>query len=316
MRRFSLRAAIVSVATAAACALGMTPATAQAIPSLPALPATSSLVSAPHLNNPDCVPTSDVKEPVILLHGTLNDASVWNGAIDVLGRAGMCAWAIDYGAMDNSLVRNFPGVKGIADINASSVEVARKIDHIRAVTGSQKVNLVGHSQGGLQAKLYVEKHGSPDNVARVVGLGVNLHGTTMNGMLPVIDFLRTHMYEPARFIASTVSLQQVSGSRLLAETDRLPDTSAGVLYTSIYSPADTVVTPNSSSMMRATDGADVVNLNLAKVCGTSPKHEFLPKNTTAVSQMLWALQRKPGETPNPSTCGRVQGVDLGLPSNI
>ena len=82
----------------------------------------------------------------------------------------------------------------------------------------------------------------------------------------------------------------------------LPDTAPGVLYTSIYSPADKTVTPNSSSQLAAVDGADVVNLNLGEVCGVAPRHDKLPTDRTALSQVIFGLKRAPGEGLQPSTC--------------
>ncbi|NTS21872.1 alpha/beta fold hydrolase, partial [Bacteroides fragilis] len=55
---------------------------------------------------------------------------------------------------------------------------------VRSATGSDKVNLVGHSQGGLHTKTFTQLYGSPEEVSRVVAIGGNYHGTTLSGMGP------------------------------------------------------------------------------------------------------------------------------------
>mgnify|MGYP006948393198 FL=1 len=82
----------------------------------------------------------------------------------------------------------------------------------------------------------------------------------------------------------------------------LPDTAPSVLYTSIYSPGDTTVTPNSSSRLVAVDGADVVNLHLGEVCGVAPRHDRLAADKAALSQAIFGLKRAPGQGPDPATC--------------
>ena len=91
----------------------------------------------------------------------------------------------------------------------------------------------------------------------------------------------------------------------------LPDTAPGVLYTSIYSPGDTTVTPNSSSQLALVDGADVVNLDLGEVCGVAPRHDKLPTNQTVLSQVIFGLKRAPGEGPRPSTCVSGESSTVG-----
>lgn len=68
--------------------------------------------------------------------------------------------------------------------NASDVRAARLIEHIERIrreTGAAKVNLIGHSQGGLDARLVA--HDRPDLVASVTTFSTPHHGT------PIADAL-------------------------------------------------------------------------------------------------------------------------------
>ena len=68
------------------------------------------------------------------------------------------------------------------------------------------------------------------------------------------------------------------------------------------SPADVTVTPNSSSMLAAVDGADVVNIDLGELCGAQPQHPDLPRDPMVMSQVLFGLTREAGQEADSSTC--------------
>ena len=180
------------------------------------------------------------------------------------------------------------------------------MDYVRAVTGAEKVDLVGHSQGGTHIKTYTQMRGGAQHVARAVALGGNFHGTTLNGQGEGLSKLISTAPRLAAFLASTAGIQQVVGSEFMQRLNALPDTTPGVRYTSIYSPADKAVTPNSSSQLVAIDGADVVNLNLGEVCGVAPCHDRLPADKVALSQAIFGLKRAPGQGPDPATCASVE----------
>lgn len=84
----------------------------------------------------------------------------------------------------------------------------------------------------------------------------------------------------------------------------LPDTVAGTMYTSIYSPADATVTPNSASELTAVPGADVVNLDLGdSFLGLrQPQHTQLPKTKEAIAEIVWGLTHGESEQPGAGSC--------------
>lgn len=238
----------------------------------------------------------------MLLHGTYNNAGVWKDLIPLLQEEGACVWAFDYGAEDVSLQNASPSTKAIADLDVAANEIAEQVDYVRAVTGAEKVDLVGYSQGGTHIKTYTQMHGGAQHVARAVALGGNFHGTTLNGQGEGLSKFISAAPRLAAFLASTAGIQQVVGSEFMQRLNALPDTAPGVSYTSIYSPADKTVTPNSSSQLVAVDGADVVNLDLGEVCGVAPRHDRLPADKAALSQAIFGLKRAPGQGPDPATC--------------
>ena len=63
----------------------------------------SSVPESLGINDPSCVPSGDITEPVVLLHGTSNNASVWGNLVHLLQDQGACVWAFDYGADDVTL---------------------------------------------------------------------------------------------------------------------------------------------------------------------------------------------------------------------
>lgn len=295
------------VAVLAAAALGLSAPIANASQS----EWESSVPESFGINDPSCVPSGQIVEPVVLLHGTYNNAGVWKSLIPMLKDQGACVWAFDYGADDVSLQNASPSTKAISDLDDAAEEIARHVDYVRAVTGAEKVDLVGHSQGGTHIKTYTQMYGGAEHVARAVALGGNFHGTTLGGQGEVLAKFIAFAPRLAAFLASTAGIQQVVGSEFMQRLNALPDTAPGVLYTSIYSPADTTVTPNSSSQLVAVDGADVVNLDLGEVCGVAPRHDKLPTDRTALSQVILGLKRAPGEGPRPSTCVSGESSTVG-----
>jgi len=114
-------------------------------------------------------------------------------------------------------------------LDDSAEEVAAEIDYVREVTGSERVNLVGHSQGGTRTKTYQQMYGTPEAVARVVTIGGNFHGTTLNGSLQGLLPIIVNTPKLAAFLASTAAIQQVEGSEFMQCLNALPDTTAGTL---------------------------------------------------------------------------------------
>jgi triacylglycerol esterase/lipase EstA (alpha/beta hydrolase family) len=114
--------------------------------------------------------------PVVLVHGTAeNRLDNWLAMSPALEAAGYCVYALNYGSYNGS---GALGVYGIGRIEASARELADFVDSVLAATGASKVDLVGHSQGGMMPRYYIKNLGGDGKVDDLVGLSPSNHGTT------------------------------------------------------------------------------------------------------------------------------------------
>lgn len=259
--------------------------------------------TAEGINDPSCRPSPAHPTPVVFLHGTSSNIGDFKLAATTLRASGYCVWGTTYGTGGNSVHSPFPSIGAVIDINESAQQAAGIIDEVRHRTGADKVDIIGHSQGGLLTKVLVQKLGKSTQIRRVVALGAPFHGTDVNGMGPGLRGFISATPAFARWILSTASTQQIVGSEFLAELNALPDTAPGIVYTSIYSPADTTVTPNITSMLEEVPGAQVANVSIAEACPAAKPvtHPNLPKTPVTVSLMRWGLERANTER-LPSSC--------------
>lgn len=71
-------------------------------------------------------------------------------------------WALNYG-----------------DIRKSAERVAREVERVRRVTGSEKVHLVGMSLGGLTGLYYVKCAGGAEHTRTLISIGGPLNGSPL-----------------------------------------------------------------------------------------------------------------------------------------
>ncbi len=109
--------------------------------------------------------------PVVFAHGILSDSSVWNSIwVPELSNLG-----VPVDAAINPSMGNLDSIQNNAGKIAAAVEAAK------SQWGVDKVNLVTHSKGGLDARHFVE---TADSVETLVQLG------TPNGGSPLADFVQ------------------------------------------------------------------------------------------------------------------------------
>jgi triacylglycerol lipase len=221
------------------------------------------------------LPTAaSAREPVVLVHGTFGDSSNWGYIRPQLEAAGYQTFAINYGN------------RGTGDIATSARQLRDFVDHVLAVTGASKVDIVGHSQGGMMPRYYIKNLGGASKVDDLIGLAPSNHGTTNPGAF---------LADP-RFCAAC--RQQAAGSAFLTALNAGDETPGDVDYTVVETRYDEVVTPYTSAFL---DGA--TNVLLQDKCPHDvSEHLSIMVDQTAVQWIENALARSgpadPGFTPS------------------
>jgi len=108
---------------------------------------------------------SPAQPPVLIIHGYL----ATRGSLHLLERH-----LTDRGL----IVMSYPlGPLNVGDIRDSAGLIARKVESIVAQTGIARVDIVGHSMGGLVGLDYLKRLGGRHRVRRLVMLGTPTQGT-------------------------------------------------------------------------------------------------------------------------------------------
>lgn len=103
--------------------------------------------------------------PIILLHGYFHNRSAFVMMRRALRRMGYhYVDSLNYNVIGNN-------------IDALAQRLRRHVDEVLDCTGAGKVHLVGHSLGGLMARLYVQQYGGDQTVHTCVTLGTPHNGT-------------------------------------------------------------------------------------------------------------------------------------------
>ena len=103
--------------------------------------------------------------PVLIIHGFLGT----RGSMYMLERR-----LVD----DGFVVVSFNlGTLNVRDIRRSAFLIHRKIERILAQTPSQRIDIIGHSMGGLIGLYYVKKLGGHTRVRKLIMMGTPIRGT-------------------------------------------------------------------------------------------------------------------------------------------
>jgi triacylglycerol lipase len=178
------------------------------------------------------------KDPVIIVAGTFSP-SIANEPLAARLRAdGYQVW-----------IYQLPGL-GLGDIGQTSVPLGGLVDQVRAQTGAAKVDLIGHSQGGLVARYYVKSLGGSAKVDRVVSLGAPHYGTYVANIVAFFGL--------GNCIGIIACEQMTIGSSFLNNLNAGPDVISPVKYTNIYTAYDELVRPVANATLK--DGATNVKV--------------------------------------------------------
>jgi triacylglycerol esterase/lipase EstA (alpha/beta hydrolase family) len=238
----------------------------------------------PGANSWSCQPSAAHPDPVILVHGTFaNMDDNWQAASPLLADNGYCVYAFNYGGTSSS-----SPIQGVGDIAASAGELATFVGAVLAATGASKVDLVGHSQGGMMPRYYLDFLGGASKVNDFVALAPSNYGTTLDGITELASLLGA-----SSAINGTLSqvcdscVQQEQGSAFLANLNATP-TVPGVHYTVIESRGDEVVTPYTNAFLPA--ASNVTNITVQNQCILDGSdHLEIAADPIALADMLNAL---------------------------
>ena len=193
--------------------------------------------------------------PVLLLHGYLGT----RGSMYILERRlnddGICVFSFNLGSLN------------VRDIRTSAFLIHRKIESILAQTPVKKIDIVGHSMGGLIGLYYVKKLGGHEKVRKLIMLGTPQKGTwaALLGVATVGLF-------------SASAWQLLPGSRFLKELAQ-GDLPKNVGYYTIAAQRDWVCPPESTPL----DGAESMTVPLG--------HSSLVMSEEVYRHILWALRK-------------------------
>ena len=233
-----------------------------------AVPAVAAAApSPPGSNDASCRPSAAHPYPVVLVHGTFLNQTRWLTLSPQIKAAGYCVFSLDYG--DN----------GLGEIRQSAAQLAAFVDQVLKETGARKVDVVGHSQGGMMPRYWMKFLGGAAQVNELIGMAPSNHGTT------------NPLASPLGLLCESC-LEQAAGSSFLAQLNAGGDTLPGIDYTVISTRYDEVVTPYRSQAL-AGPASRVTNVVLQDRCPLDiSEHVAIQDDPVAAQWVLNALGRR------------------------
>jgi triacylglycerol esterase/lipase EstA (alpha/beta hydrolase family) len=243
----------------------------------------SPTASPPGANDWGCKPSAAHPRPVVLVHGTFADMSdSWQALSPLLHNHGYCVFALNYGSHGGS---GEVGIYGTGEIAESAAQLSSFVNEVLTATGAEKVDLVGHSQGGMMPRYYLKNLGGAAKVGTLVGLAPSNHGTTLNGLFTLAEFFPGALAFTGALCPACE--EQAAGSPFLTALNAGGETVPGVSYTVIESRFDEVVTPYTSAFL---SGPGVHNIDLQAQCPLDlGEHLSMPYDHIADADVLTAL---------------------------
>jgi triacylglycerol esterase/lipase EstA (alpha/beta hydrolase family) len=214
-------------------------------------------IAPPGANDWNCKPSDRHPNPVLLSNGTTANAyENWAHLSQKLADAGYCVFAGNFGGAPGAFLQT---VGPVADTAKALAAFGEKI---LQATGASKLDVVGHSQGGMNVRYWIKYLGGADKISRLVGLSPSNHGTDLFGLLSTLEMIPG---VPAGLGAVCQACnEQAVGSDFLTDLNAGGETVPGIQYTVIQTRYDDVVTPYTSAFLKP--APNVRNILLQNVC--------------------------------------------------
>jgi len=178
------------------------------------------------------------RDPVVIVSATFND--------ELLA-------PINYARMSDNLrndgyepfVFALPG-GGLTDIEPTADELDEFVEQVRSDTGADRVDLVGHSQGGIVGRYYIRSLGGDAVVDAMISLGAPHYGSELADALSMGGMWDCMYFATCR--------QATTTSPFLRELNEPDDTWGDIDYTNITTTADQLIVPYRNALLRSQDG--------------------------------------------------------------
>ena len=214
----------------------------------------------PSTNDFTCTPRKGT-HPVVLIPGTTEDAfTTWSYYGPRMQAAGLCVYTFNYNPMTHPLVE---AVSTTGNIYSTAAFMAHFVDKVLKSTGADKVDLVGHSQGGGPLpRAYIKYYGGDKKVNHLIGIVPSNKGTSILGMEKFLNEpgtpANTIMSAGARYRNLESAPQQLQGSTFLKDLNAGGMTAPGVKYTVIATRFDNRVFPWTNALIPEPGAKNIV----------------------------------------------------------
>lgn len=255
--------------------------------------------------------------PVVLIHGTWENAyASWNGLSPILSAQGYRVFALNYGRTGAS-----PGLNGTADLVQSAQEIWDFVQRVLDVTGAEQVSLIGHSQGGAQARYVAHRLAPAGLVDQVIGLAPANHPLTLHGLVRLAESAGAR--QAATTVLDTIKMpaaeQQTNpNSPFYLALNRGGETQPGLTYTVITTRYDQLVS-SAQARLRRVPGAEVEHITIQDICPQDLSDHVSLAYSRNVAQVI--LNRLDPADARPIQCyrqwpvvGKVRLLDLPRPA--
>ncbi len=264
--------------------------------------------------NNGCKPSSAHPYPVVLVHATLADeGSNWVTLSPLLANEGYCVYAFNYGATLASLeLWPFigPRIDGLGHIEKSAEELSSFVNNVLSKTKASKVDLVGHSQGGMMPNYYIKYLGGSTKVNELIGLAPSNHGTTLDGITKFVEnfpFATELVTGLLEFLGAPSLPEQTESSAFIKKLFGSGEpVAAGVKYVVIETDHDEVVTPYTHAFL---SGSNVTNITIQSQCPSDPvAHIGMFDDSPSLQNVLNQLSSSPNQSFKATCTNYGQGI--------